>query len=593
MMLRGKTVALLTVVWAILFLTVLGISWGVNRGMLAQYEELALRQEFGRAFNLLLVERNHLAQLATDWADWDDMYDFAATRSPRFAATNLLPTAYADNRLNLVMVCAADWTVIHRFVGDYKAPEKEWNLPGCNVSRLPPEHPLRQAAVRSPNGFAGWLKTCRGVWLLAGRPILKSDGSGSPNGWFMVGRLWDEAEQKQLRNIMLLDLRLAGDDAVPPPLAAAVRPGDGNATPDRPAEHLRFITTANYKKVVAQLPDLLGNNSLSFSVRVDRALNAVAKQSQFVLTVGLLSLALISGVLVLFLVHRTLVCRLEQLKSEVLGIAASGDTGRRVADLGRDEIGILADQINQMLVLIEERKAQEIKAQQANRFEALGLLAGGVAHDFNNVLQGILGHLALAGRRPAVAADTKLGEHLRVIDQAARRGASQVQTLLAFCRQSRTEREPLSLNAAILETRQFIQHPFSETITIDLDLAEPLPLILGNRAQIQHILLNLCLNARDAMPQGGTLTLATRLVTRDGALVVGLTVRDTGHGMNAAVRQQIFDPFFTTKPVGQGTGLGLSIVFGAMRELGGGIECESTPGGGSCFTLWFPACPPF
>ena len=583
MMLRGKTVALLAVVWAILFLTVFGISWGVNRGMLAQYEELELRQEFGRAFNLLLVERNHLVQMATDWADWDDMYDFAATRSPHFAATNLLPTAYADNRLNLMMIFASDWTVIHRFVGDYKAPEKEWNLPGCNVSRLPPEHPLRQAAARSPHGFAGWLKTCRGVWLLAGRPILKSDGSGSSDGWFIAGRLWDEAEQKQLRTIMLLDLRLTGDGAVPPPLAATTRP----------AEHLRIITAPHYLKGVAQLPDLLGNDSLLFTVRVDRNLNEVARQSQFVLMVVLLSLALLSGGLVLFLVHRTLVCRLEQLKAEVLGIAASGDTGRRVTDLGRDEIGILATQINQMLALIEEQKTQEVKAQQANRFEALGLLAGGVAHDFNNVLQGILGHLALAGRRPAVAADAKLGEHLSVIDQAARRGASQVQTLLAFCRQSRTEREPLSLNAAILETRQFIQQPFSATITVDLDLADPLPLILGNRAQIQHVLLNLCLNARDAMPQGGTLTLATRLVVRDGAPAVCLTVRDTGHGMSAAVRQQIFDPFFTTKPVGQGTGLGLSIVFGAMRELGGGIECESTPGGGSCFTLWFPACPPF
>ena len=457
MMLRGKAMALLAVVWAILFLMVFGISWGVNHGMLAQYEEQELRQEFGRAFNLLLVERNHLVRLATDWADWDDMYDFVSTRSPHFSATNLLPTTYADNRLNLALVCAPDWTVIHRFIGDYTAPEKGWEIPGWNGPRLLVGHPLRQAALRLPTGFAGWLRTSRGVWLLVGRPILKSDGTGAPNGWFIAGRLWDASEQKQLRNIMLLDLRLAGDDTAPPPRGMA-RPGSSAATSDPAAGRLQILVGANDLIGVSRLPDLLGNNSLRFTVRVGRDLNTVAKQGEFLLAAGLMSLALVSGVLVLFLVQWTLVRRLERLNAEVLGIAASGDTARRVADLGRDEIGILAAQINQMLALIEKQKAQEANAQQANRFEALGLLAGGVAHDFNNVLQGILGHLALAGRRPVVATDDKLNEHLKVIDQAARRGAGQVQSLLAFCRQSRTEREPVSLkrrhsgNASIYPT---------------------------------------------------------------------------------------------------------------------------------------------
>ena len=237
------------------------------------------------------------------------------------------------------------------------------------------------------------------------------------------------------------------------------------------------------------------------------------------------------------------------------------------------------------------RRDVEKQLQKTQHLEAVGLLASGVAHDFNNLLQGILGHASLAEQLCAAGTAVPAGplrQKLDIIQSAARRGAALVHDLLTFSRQSRAETEAVPVNNVIRELQRFAERTFPRSLVFALDLEEPLPDIQANRALLLQALLNLGLNARDAMPRGGTLTLRTRFGFLRKKPAVVLFVTDTGEGMTAAVRDRLFTPFFTTKPPGKGTGLGLSMVYGMVTALGGAIACESEPGQGATFILHLP-----
>ncbi len=250
---------------------------------------------------------------------------------------------------------------------------------------------------------------------------------------------------------------------------------------------------------------------------------------------------------------------------------------------------------------VSERKRLQATLQQAQKMEAVGRLAGGVAHDFNNLLNGILGFSRLARRKFGAAADPALDDYLKFIESSAERAARLVSKLLAFGQQKEAARQPVDLNAAVQDGLYLIRGLLPSNIQVVTDLAAELPTFEGDPDQIQQIVINLCLNARDAMPSGGTITLTTRAeffpVKRDGRTLSGqlggrcvcLTVADTGIGMDQPTRQHIFDPFFTTKDMGDGAGLGLSVVHGIVTVHGGTVAVESAPGQGARFEIRFPA----
>jgi PAS domain S-box-containing protein len=253
-------------------------------------------------------------------------------------------------------------------------------------------------------------------------------------------------------------------------------------------------------------------------------------------------------------------------------------------------IGVLSD--------ISEAKRLERQFLQAQKMEAFGQLAGGIAHDFNNLLTVIIGFSELAIERaealPEVSADMKQ------VKEAGERAAQLTRQLLAFSRKQAWTPHVLDLNQAVGDFQKMVRRIVREDIHLEITAAAALRPTKADRGQIDQLLMNLVVNARDAMPRGGELTIATANVTLDAGFVrqhvgavageyVSLTVHDTGCGMTPEVLARIFEPFFTTKGPGKGTGLGLSTVFGLVQQSGGYITVDSAPGAGTTVTTYWPA----
>lgn len=248
----------------------------------------------------------------------------------------------------------------------------------------------------------------------------------------------------------------------------------------------------------------------------------------------------------------------------------------------------------------EERKARhaaEGRLRQVQKMEALGQLAGGVAHDFNNLLGVIQGYGELLLKDPA--GDGIRRERVDQILQAAQRGAALTRQLLAFSRQQPLEATSLDLNTVVSGLQPMLTRLIGEDVEIATRLAEGLHLVKADPAQVEQVLLNLAVNARDAMKGGGRLTIATSNVDLDELYVRShpdasrglhalLAVSDTGHGMNPETLSHVFEPFFTTKPAGKGTGLGLATVYGIVRRSGGHLGVDTQPGRGTTFKVYLP-----
>ncbi len=247
---------------------------------------------------------------------------------------------------------------------------------------------------------------------------------------------------------------------------------------------------------------------------------------------------------------------------------------------------------------ITEHKQLETQLRRAQKMEALGQLAGGIAHDFNNLLTTIGGFAELLLRKAPEG--SRQYEDLRQIKIAAQRAADLTRQLRLFTRQEEGERRPVQLNSVVEETRDLLARSLPKEITIKLRLDSELWAVEADPSQLSQVLMNLCVNARDAMPNGGILTLETRNVTLDEEYArtvlearpgryVCLSVSDTGCGMSPEVQARLFEPFFTTKERGKGTGLGLAVVYGIVKGHGGFINVYSEEGRGSTFHIYLPA----
>ena len=243
-----------------------------------------------------------------------------------------------------------------------------------------------------------------------------------------------------------------------------------------------------------------------------------------------------------------------------------------------------------------KRKRLEQQLMQAQKMEGLGTLAGGIAHDFNNILAIILGYTTRLEKW-----QTEPGHipgAIKVIKDAVERGAALVQQLLTSARQTEARLSSVDLNDLIRELEKMLQATFPKMISFDLRLDPALPHITADRSQIHQVLLNLCVNARDAMPSGGTITLETSMTTgaeiseyfsgAEPGTYVSVRVRDTGTGMTRQEKAHIFEPFYTTKERGKGTGLGLSVVYGVVNSHRGFVHVESEINKGTTFCIYLP-----
>lgn len=270
--------------------------------------------------------------------------------------------------------------------------------------------------------------------------------------------------------------------------------------------------------------------------------------------------------------------------------------------IGGRKLGLSINRDNSAVVAAqrEQRKAEE-RLRESQKMEAVGRLAGGIAHDFNNIMTAILGLAdfsitALSGNEP-------VRRDLEEIRRSGQRAATLTRQLLAFSRRQVIIPKVLLLDEAVLGVLKMLGRIIGEQIKVSINPDAAGAWIRADPGQVEQLIMNLVVNARDAMPDGGTLTIKTRVMTLAEASgtpedsigagdYIELTVTDTGTGMAEDVRAHIFEPFYTTKEQGKGTGLGLSICYGIVKQNGGSISCESTPGHGSTFRVLLPRCEP-
>ena len=255
--------------------------------------------------------------------------------------------------------------------------------------------------------------------------------------------------------------------------------------------------------------------------------------------------------------------------------------------------------------ITERKQAEEAgeilreRLRSSEKFEAIGHLAGGVAHDFNNQLTAILGFAETLEEISVGELQKQFAEN---IVRSCQRSADLTRKLLAFARKGSVLSEPVDLHQIILEVVSLLKHSLDKRIILQTRLEADRPVVMGDPTQLQNALMNMAINARDAMPEGGTLSFTTQVVALDPAycrkmpyeIVPGTyleaCVADTGMGMEPETIRHIFEPFFTTKELGKGTGLGLASVYGTVKQHQGYIEARSTPGEGSCFQVYLPFC---
>lgn len=261
------------------------------------------------------------------------------------------------------------------------------------------------------------------------------------------------------------------------------------------------------------------------------------------------------------------------------------------------EILCIGTDMTDLKLAAQENKELEAQLQSSQRMESIGTLAGGIAHDFNNILQAIFGYTQIM----LLTKDQEDPEYnkLQAIENSAQKASELTKRLLLFSRKAESVLKPVDLNQEVIQVSEMLKRTIPKMISIELQLAEKLNVINADAGQTEQIMMNLGINARDAMPEGGKMIYKTENITLDGEFCkrnlgaipgeyVKLSVSDTGEGMDKEVQDHIFEPFYTTKETGKGTGLGLSMVYGIVKNHKGYIICESEPNKGTVFSIYFP-----
>ncbi len=259
---------------------------------------------------------------------------------------------------------------------------------------------------------------------------------------------------------------------------------------------------------------------------------------------------------------------------------------------------MLIEKNNSLQLAYKELESTQQQLMEAQKMESLGRLAGGFAHNFNNIMFIILGYISLLKNQ--VSYDKLAQKYLNTIEKSTLKAADLTQKVLAFTQQGKYQAEPVNINQIIVKLASVLKETLGDNIQIDLQLSSNALPVEADVSQIYHALLNLCINARDAMPEGGKIVIKTELIkvspnetiplsTIDPKHYVLITISDTGIGIKPEIQDKIFEPFFSTKGPDKGTGLGLAIVYGIVKGHHGHIRLESTPGKGTTFYIYLPA----
>lgn len=504
-----------------------------------------------------------------------------------------------------------DATTIH------DAGEDPWQSPDCDLLALADpkgqilalhttagEFPLPQAEEmlrKSRRGASGWWYSGTRLYQIAIQPFYgDSPANKALLGMVIAGRGIDPQELSDLGKISSTQVALRyGADIVVSTIPALRQAELTDQLREQAApEQVRFGEERYWGRLITLNPGVSPAVSLIVLKSDREAMASLNRLNHLLLGLGLL--AVFAGGALVFAICDRFTRPLGSLLGGV-GALEKGDFDYRLQSRGSDEVAQLTRAFGRMRATLQTNETQRQKLEdhlrQSQKMEAIGRLAGGVAHDFNNLLTVIKGHsnLMLEHLEPTDA----LYSGSRQIEQAADRAASLTRQLLAFCRMQILQPKVLDVNALVSDMAKMLSRLIREDILFSFRPDASLGRVKADPGQLEQVIMNFTVNAGDAMPNGGTLTIETRNVIVDGngarnrpvvppGSYVMLAVSDTGCGMDAETKAHIFEPFFTTKELGKGTGLGLATVYGVIKQSGGWIWVDSTPGEGTRFEVYLP-----
>lgn len=464
-----------------------------------------------------------------------------------------------------------------------------------------PEAEAMLRRSRRPGDVSGWWYSGAQLYQIAVQPFYDDPPANKVlSGMGVAGRAVDVQELRDLAKISSAEVALRyGNEIVVSTIPALKQAELADQLHDQVApEHLQIDGEQYWGSLKVLTPG--AKPPVSFIVlKSDReAMAAVARLNHLLLGLGLL--AVLAGGALVFAICDRFTRPVGSLLGGV-GALEKGDFEYRLSARGNDEVAQLTRAFGRMRSTLKTNEAQRQKLEdhlrQSQKMEAIGRLAGGVAHDFNNLLTVIKGHSALMLEQ--LQPNQGLYASSRQIEQAADRAASLTRQLLAFCRMQVLQPKVLDLNALISDMAKMLTRLIRADVLFSFRPEELLGKVKADPGQLEQVILNFTVNAVDAMPNGGTLTIETRNVTVDenvarnrpvvpvGSYVM-LAVTDTGCGMDGPTKARIFEPFFTTKELGKGTGLGLATVYGVIKQSGGWIWVESELGRGTRFEVYLP-----
>jgi signal transduction histidine kinase len=447
---------------------------------------------------------------------------------------------------------------------------------------------------------SSWWFSGSSLYQVVLQPFYDTNSRKNPLGFVVVGRLISEHAAADLARITSSDIvfREAGKVAVS--TLPLLREAEfARAFPDQFVPTELVLGDERYHASSVELAPGLQPAADIIVLKSHREADAYLQRLNRLL-LGLGLMAIIAGSVLIFLISDTVTRPLESLVRGVHALAR-GDMEYPFEGSGNDELSELTRAFDGMRGTLKrnatQREQLEGQLRQAQKMEALGRMAGGVAHDFNNLLTVIRGHSDLLLDR--LQPDEPLHRSCQQIRKTSDRAASLTRQMLAFSRMQVLQPKVLDLNELIADMGKLLRRLVREDIEFSLRLGDSLGRIKADPSQLEQVLLNLTVNASDAMPLGGRLTIDTQNIfvddknahfhsSVDHGDYVLLTVSDTGHGMDAATKAHIFEPFFTTKEPGKGTGLGLATVYGIVKQSGGFISVDSAPGTGTRFTVYLP-----
>jgi signal transduction histidine kinase len=521
-----------------------------------------------RSFDEFLAERgDRLSAIVDDSTNWDDLVRALKANDNAWADATISLETLATRDFNAVWIYKPDLSLFHSKNNRYAESLREAPVPREALQRLLGTRDVAHFFVNTPEG---WMEL-RGGTVHPSRDRFRETPA---QGYFLAGRFWIDENIRRMSAFTGYSIRVV--------------PAEKAAAEPKSAEEQGLIT------IRRTFPGWDGRPVAELQVESDspliREFNRAGRHLFFGLIAFAAALLLILSVLMIRWIWRPLhLISLNLEKQNPQGLAPLAPKP--------DEFGRLAQLILKFRETEHTLHQAEEQLRHSQKLEAVGRLAGGIAHDFNNLLTAIIGYSELIEKRGAGA----LKEHAQLIRKAGEQAAALTRQLLAFSRKQLLEPRVLDLNVLVHEMERLLQRVIGESIHIVIDPIRSGARVRADPSQLEQVLLNLGVNARDAMPGGGTLRITTQerdlaseeIIERGidvapGRYVV-LVVSDTGSGMDEETRSRIFEPFFTTKGPGKGTGLGLATVYGIVKQSGGGITVESTPGQGCTFSIFLPA----